>query len=297
MDELHLKSGLRSAIRVPLIAKGEVFGSLNLTGSEPDAYNEWHREVLEQLAAQVSGAIDNARLYQLEKTLKENILQFTNAITHEMKTPLTPILSSGKLLVEQLEPKGEVEYRLARNILDGAHTLSNRLNELLELAKGEMGLLKVNPEPLEPGSLIRKLADRWSTMFAAKKQEFRLELEGPLPYVLADEERTSQVLLNLLSNANKFTPEGGQVTLRAKAEVSALVIEVEDNGPGIPPEEQGALFQPYFHPNNFHGLGLGLAISKRLVELQGGKIWCQSQPGRGCTFGFSLPVASSQDGK
>ncbi|PIU56596.1 MAG: hypothetical protein COS88_02670 [Chloroflexi bacterium CG07_land_8_20_14_0_80_51_10] len=520
VDELHLKSGLRSAMRVPLMAAGKVFGSLNITSFKPDTYNEWHREVLEQLAAHISGAIDNARLYQLERIVKENIaevilltdvkgnityiskssekqtqytraevegknikefltaesyeiasrwlkgmrvatcevrvtakdgsivpfelnarpvmtggeltgiqivardiserrrqeelvrkvfenaqvgifivqdgkfkyvnaefedltgytkeevlgrpsldlvhpedrekvrenaikmlkeertrsyeyrsvrkdgqivwvmervtsiehqgkraalgsymditerkqesearLQFTNAITHELRTPLTPILSSGKLLVEQLEPKGEVEYRLARNILDGAHTLSNRLNELLELAKGEMGLLKVNPEPLEPGSLIRKLADRWSTMFAAKKQEFRLELEGPLPYVLADEERTSQVLLNLLSNANKFTPEGGQVTLRAKAEVSALVIEVEDNGPGIPPEEQGALFQPYFHPNNFHGLGLGLAISKRLVELQGGKIWCQSQPGRGCTFGFSLPVASSQDGK
>jgi PAS domain S-box-containing protein len=525
VDELHLKSGLRSAIRVPLVAEGEVFGSLNLTSSKPDAYNEWHKEVLEQLSAQVSGAINNARLYQLEKTLKENIadiiflmdlkgnitymsknseeetkytraevegknikelltpesykiasagikkrlkgmkgtstyevevkakdgsavpfelntstvmtgdeltgiqivarniserrrqeellrevfenaqvgtfivqngkfkyvntefenlsgytkeellgrpsldlahpedrekvrenaikmlkgeraqsyeyrtvrkdkqiawimervisikyqgkratlgsymditarkqeeevrLQFTKAITHELSTPLTPILSSGKLLVEQLEPKGGIESRLAKNILDGAHTLSNRLNELLELTKGEMGLLKVNPEPLESESLIRRLADRCSTMFAAKKQGFHLELESPLPYVLADEERTSQVLLNLLSNANKYTPEGGRVTVRAKAEVNALAIEVEDNGPGIPPEKQAVLFQPYSQSNSSSGLGLGLAISKQLVELQGGKIWCQSQPGSGSTFGFSLPLASSQERK
>ena len=224
----------------------------------------------------------------------ERRLQFTNAVAHELGTHLTPILSSGKLLVEQLESKGGFEYRLAKNILDGAHSLSNRLNELLQLAKGEMGLLEVSAEPLEPESLIRRLADRCASMFAAKKQGFHLELASPLPYVLADEERTTQVLLNLLSNASKFTPKGGLITLRAKAEVNALIIEVEDNGPGIPSERQGTLFQPYSSSGGFPGLGLGLAISKQLVELQGGKIWCRSQPGKGSIFGFSLPLAGNK---
>jgi len=160
-----------------------------------------------------------------------------------------------------------------------------------------MGLLNVNPEPLEPGSLIQRLTGRWSTTFAAKKQEFQVELESPLPHVLADERRTSQVLSNLLSNANKFTPERGRVTLRAGVKEDALVIEVGNSGPGIPVEEQQEIFQPYTHSDGFPGLGLGLVIAKELVELQGGKIWCHSQPGKGNTFGFSLPLAGSKKQK
>jgi signal transduction histidine kinase len=136
--------------------------------------------------------------------------------------------------------------------------------------------------------------EQYLPLFAAKKQKFQQEWEKPLPHILADEGRTNQVLSNLLSNANKFTPEGGQVTLKAKAEGNALVIEVEDNGPGIPLEQQATLFQPYSHSDKFPGLGLGLAISKQLVELQGGKIWCHSQPGKGSTFGFSLPLYKEQ---
>ena len=297
VDELHLKSGLRSAIRVPLISKGEIFGSLNLTSCKPNAYGKWHKRVLEQLAAQISGAIENAKLYQLEKKERGKLEQeiklkanFLNMLTHELKTPLTPILSSGKLLVEQLEQKGEIESRLAKNILNGALTLNDLLKEFLELAKGEMGLLKVNLKSLEPVSLIQQLAEQHLAMFAAKKQEFRVELPSPLPRVSADEGRTRQVLSNLLCNANKFTPEGGQVTLRASTEKNELVIEVKDTGPGIPLERQTRLFQPYYASKSFPGLGLGLAICKQLIELQGGRIWCHSQPGKGSTFSFSLPL-------
>jgi PAS domain S-box-containing protein len=217
--------------------------------------------------------------------------QFISMLAHEMRTPLTPILSSGKLLAEQLEPKGEVGSRLAKNILKGAQTLSERLNEFLELSKTEMGLIKVNPQPLKAEGLIERVVEQYLSVFTAKKQKFQVKMGKSLPCVLADEQRTSQVLSNLLSNANKFTPEGGQVTLRAKAEGNALVIEVEDNGPGIPLEQQTTLFQPYTHSDKFPGLGLGLAISKQLVELQGGKIWCHSQSGKGSIFGFSLPLA------
>ncbi|MDY7019529.1 MAG: PAS domain S-box protein, partial [Chloroflexota bacterium] len=228
------------------------------------------------------------------KQEEERRARFITMLTHELCTPLTPVLSSGNLLVEQLEAKGGDESRLARNILEGAHSLNDRLNELLELAKGETGRLKVNLIPLEPERLIRRLTSECSGMFAAKKQEFHLELEELLPDVLADEQHTSQVLLNLLSGANKFTPEGGQVSLRAKAEENALVIEIEDTSPGIPLEEQRGIFQPYSHSDKFSGLAFGLVISRQLIELQGGNIWCRSQPGKGSTFGFSLPLAAKE---
>lgn len=300
-DEAYLKNGFRSAICLPLFAHGEVFGSLNLTCSKPNTFDEQHRGVLEQLAAQLGGAIENIRLYQLEKEQRQKLEQeinvranFLNTLIHELSTALTPLLSSGQLLAEQLEPKGGVEFQLAKNILDGVHILNGHLNELLELAKGELGILKVNPEPLEPGEVIQGLASQCSAMFAAKSQEFHLEMENPLPNILADKERTGQVLLNLLTNATKFTPEGGEVTLRAKAEENALVIQVEDSGPGISAEKQAILAQPCLHLDSFSALGLGLTVSKRLVELQGGRIWCSSQPGKGSTFSFSLPLASEE---
>lgn len=300
-DEAYLKNGFRAAICLPLFAHGEVFGSLNLTCSKPDAFDERYRGVLEQLAAQLGGAIENIRLYQLEKVQRQKLEQennvranFLNTLIHELSTPLTPLLSSGQLLAEQLEPKGGIEFQLIKNILDGAHILNGHLNELLELAKGEVGILQVNPEPLEPGEVIQGLASQCSAMFTAKGQEFHLEMESPLPNILADKERTGQVLLNLLTNATKFTPEGGEVTLRAKAEENALVIQVEDSGPGISAEKQAILSQPYLHLDSFSALGLGLAVSKRLVELQGGRIWAESEPGKGSTFSFSLPLASEE---
>ena len=217
--------------------------------------------------------------------------QFINMLAHELNTPLTPILSSGKLLLEQLESKGEIEFRLARNILNGAHTLSNRLGEFLDLAKSETGLLEVNPELLEMQGLIRRIVRQYIPLFAAKKQKFQEKLEKPLPCVLADDKCVGQVLSNLLSNAHKFTPEEGQVTLKGRTEENVLVIKVEDNGPCIPLEKQATLFQPYSHSDQFSGLGLGLAICKQLVELQGGRIWYQSLPNKGNSFGFSLPLA------
>jgi len=242
-------------------------------------------------------AIEISRDITERKQAEERKVQFINMLCHELNTPLTPILSSGKLLVEELKSKGEIEYSLAKNILVGAHSLRNHLDELMDLVNGEVGLLRVNLEPLDIGHLIQMLGNRWSTTFADKGQEFQVEMESPPPYVLADEERTNQILSNLLSNANKFTPKGSRVTLRVGVKENVLVIEVEDNGPGILPKRQGMLFQPYSHWGRSSGLGIGLSISKMLAELQGGKIWCDSQPGKGSTFGFSLPLAGSEERK
>ena len=241
-------------------------------------------------------------LYEEERKLRKDLeaeverrIEFTRALVHELKTPLTPILSSSELLVSEL--REEPWASVAGNIQRGAGNLSDRIDELLDLARGEIGMLKVNPRPLDALQLFQGIADDMAATFSSNGQSLVLALPPSLPLVQADEDRLRQVVLNLLINASKFTPEGGKITLKANERDSTMVVEVEDTGPGIAEEEQQRLFQPYHRQINdrerLSGLGLGLALCKYLVELQGGKIWVESQVGKGSTFSFSIPLASS----
>ncbi|MBI2979755.1 MAG: PAS domain S-box protein [Chloroflexi bacterium] len=244
------------------------------------------------------------RLYEQERELRQELetevqrrIEFTRALVHELKTPLTPVLSSSDLLLAELHE--EPWLSIARNINRGAANLSKRIDDLLDLARVEIGTLKVNPKRLDPQPLLRAIADDMTAMISGNGQSLVLDLGFSLPPVWADEERLRQVVLNLLINASKFTPEGGMITLRAREKDATLVVEVQDTGNGIPEEEQQRIFQPYHRQvsdrEHLSGLGLGLALCKNLVELQGGKIWVESQVGKGSTFGFSLPlVAASQ---
>lgn len=241
-------------------------------------------------------------LYQQERKLRQELeaeaqrrIEFTRALVHELKTPLTPVLASSELLVSELHE--EPWLSIARNIHGGASNLNKRIDELLDLARVEIGMLQVNPKLLDAQPLLRRIAANMAAVVSSNGQSLSLALEPSLPLVWADEERLQQVVLNLLINATKFTPEGGSITLKAKAKDGTLVVEVEDTGPGISEEEQQRLFQAYHRRLNdrehLGGLGLGLALSRHLVELHGGKIWVESQVGKGSTFGFSIPLATA----
>ncbi len=242
------------------------------------------------------------QLYEQERQLRQELeaevqrrIEFTHALVHELKTPLTPVLSSSDLLLSEL--KEEPWHSIALNIHRGASNLSNRIDELLDLARVEVGMLKVNPKAVDTISLLRGITDDVAALISSNKQTMVVALEPSLPMVWADEERLRQVVLNLLINASKFTPEGGKITLRANAKDSMLVVEVEDTGSGISEEEQKRLFQPYHRQmsdrEHLSGLGLGLALCRHLVELHGGKIWVNSRVGKGSTFGFSVPLATA----
>jgi two-component system aerobic respiration control sensor histidine kinase ArcB len=241
-------------------------------------------------------------LYEEERKLRKELeaeverrIEFTRALVHELKTPLTPILSSSELLVSEL--REEPWASVAENINRGAGNLSNRIDELLDLAKGEIGMLQVHPRPVDMLQLLRGIADDMKATISSNEQSLTLALAPSLPLVWGDEERLRQVVLNLLINASKFTPEGGKITLKANKNERAVIVEIEDTGPGIPEEEQKRLFQPYHRQigdrERLSGLGLGLALCKYLVELQGGKIWVESEEGKGSTFGFSVPIATA----
>jgi PAS domain S-box-containing protein len=241
-------------------------------------------------------------LYQQERGLRQQLelemkrrVEFARALAHELKTPLTPLLISSQVLVSEI--KDEPLQSLARNISRGAQNLNNSIDELLDLAKGEVGMLQLRTDILDIPSLLREVTEYVSPVASSRNQLLLLELPKSLPSVKADKNRLRQVVLNLLSNALKFTPEGGKIVLRATQKEDEVIVEVEDNGPGIDPKEQQHIFEPYHRTEGdreqIRGLGLGLALCKMLVELHGGQIWVRSQLGAGSTFGFSLPSKDS----
>ncbi|MFC1934351.1 sensor histidine kinase, partial [Chloroflexota bacterium] len=187
-------------------------------------------------------------------------------------------------------------FRLARSINKGAHTLSKRIGELLDVARGELGMLELNRKKTDLLELLHMVAEDMTPLASSRQQVLNLKLPVPLPPTWVDEERLRQVVVNLLDNSFKFTPEGGKVTLRAEKKGGALIVKVEDTGRGIPPDQQKHLFETYYHgvsdSQHISGIGLGLALSKMIVELHGGKIWVESQEGKGSKFGCSVPLHS-----
>jgi PAS domain S-box-containing protein len=234
------------------------------------------------------------------ETEMEKRVELTRALVHELKTPLTSVIASSELLALEL-PEGPL-FRMAKNINRSAGNLNKRIDELLDVARGELGMLRLNLMSVDPLRVLQGLAEDMGPIALSQHQSLLLDLPPSLPRVWADESRLLQVVLNLLSNACKFTGEGGKITLKAREEGDKLIVEVEDTGPGISEAEQQRLFTAYYRGEadreRFSGLGLGLALCKMLVELHGGQIWVRSQPGKGSTFGFSLPLATeSQQGE
>ena len=239
-------------------------------------------------------------LYTEEKTLRQDLeaeinkrVEFTRALVHELKTPITPVLASSELMLEEIKEGGPL-WDLAQNISQGAYNLNQRIDELLDLARGEVGMLHLNPEPVDSGQLLRSIVDSVRPLARKNGHSLNAELPPSLPVIRADEDRLRQVVLNLLNNAFKFTPAGGSITVRARKSEGHLIVEVQDTGRGISQAEQGKLFEPYQQVERertrLSGLGLGLSLSKKLVELHGGQIWVQSEKGKGSTFSFSIPL-------
>jgi signal transduction histidine kinase len=259
------------------------------------AYEKLEQELLERKHAQEM----LKELYQREKDLRQELetemakrIEFTRALVHELKTPLTPMLAASEFLSTHIEEEPLVSF--AKNVRTGALNLSRRIDELLDLAKGEVGMLELRSQKVDTLKMIKDLAEYVTPQAAKNEQIFVLETPDSLPPIWADEERLRQVMLNFISNAFKFTRKKGRITLRANQDNGNLVVEVEDTGSGIPDIEQKWLFQPHHRKKGdkerLGGLGLGLSLSKMLVELHGGKIWAKSKEGEGSTFSFSVPI-------
>lgn len=291
----------RAVVWLPLIARGEVFGALAVVSFSNRVFSDRQLAWLEHFASFLGCAVRSFQFQEEVEALKREDaerMSFMDALVHELKTPLTSIIASVGLLREEFEGQGGgAQARLVRNLEKSAQNLDSRLSELLDLARARIGAFRLSPEPSTIGPLLKGAVAQVMPLAQSKGQRLDLRLPRSLPPVNVDRRRLEQVMLNLLSNAVKFTDEGGSIEVRVSARDGNLTVEVQDSGTPIPEEEQKRLFQPYYRieadRQRLPGLGLGLAVSKWLIEAHGGKIWVGGRAGEGNTFAFSLPCAGA----
>ncbi|MDD5287815.1 MAG: CHASE4 domain-containing protein [Dehalococcoidales bacterium] len=242
--------------------------------------------------------------YKAEKGLREQLqqenekqIEFSRALVHELKTPITPVMAAIELLQEEIHDKQLL--RLVQSMDRSASNLNKRIDELLDLARADVNRLELNMGLVNMKALLEEVAQAMTPLAKQNKQVFKIILPDYLPVISGDGGRLRQTVENLLINSLKFTPAGGSITLKATEERDNLIVEIQDTGPGISPEDQKRIFEPYHRRigdrERLSGLGLGLALARKFVELHGGKIWVSSQKGAGSTFGFSLPLGNTAE--
>ncbi|NOJ98834.1 PAS domain S-box protein, partial [Corallococcus coralloides] len=285
--------GLHSALILPLRSRERNLGVLLLaTSSAGRCYGPREQAQAEELARRAALAIDNAGLYERAEQairMREEVLRI---VAHDLRAPLNVIQLSARMLEKHLSPGDHARPRL--ETLQKSVQRANRLiQDLLDVARMDGGSLAVERKPVDVAPLIQEALEQHRGLAEDRALLLQTHVPEGVPRVLADPERLSQILSNLLGNALKFTPGGGRVLLRVQPEAGQVRFLVSDTGPGIAAEDRSRIFERFWQagPKHNEGAGLGLAIVKGLVEAHGGQVGVDSAPGAGSTFFFTLPTA------
>ncbi|HET8987086.1 MAG TPA: response regulator, partial [Humibacillus sp.] len=294
-------AGWRSLVAIPLARPDRVVGALVVRRLTPGFFSEETCELLAAFASQSAVALTNARLYQeLERQSLElaeasrHKSEFLASMSHELRTPLNAVIGFSEVLLKRMF--GELNERQEDYLKDihsaGRHLLA-LMGDILDLSKIEAGRMELDPTTFPMDDVLAQAISL--VRERAALHGIRLTLESPhaLGAITADELRLKQVLLNLLSNAVKFTPDGGSVDVRASRDGDAVEVTVTDTGIGIDPADQERIFDSFQQgersASSSEGTGLGLTLSRRIIGLHGGRLWLESTPGVGSTFGISIP--------
>jgi len=258
-----------------------------------------NRDELGALAANVNLMNDELRrLYEELETVSRHKSEFLATVSHELRTPLNAIIGFSELLhLQSFGPLNEHQLSYLDDILDAARHLLSLINDILDLSKVEAGHMELDLSEVS----LRAVLESGCVMFAERASnagvELRLALEFDDVTLRADERKLRQVVFNLVSNAVKFTPAGGRVGISGRTGDGVVEVAVADSGPGIPFEETELIFEEFRQGRaqpgiRLEGTGLGLPLSRKLVELHGGRLWVDSVPGRGSTFRLALPIGA-----
>jgi signal transduction histidine kinase/CheY-like chemotaxis protein len=298
------EAGWQSLVAVPMLREGRIVGALVVRRRKPGGFSEETCDLLETFASQSSLAILNARLFgELERKSAELEIasrhksEFLASMSHELRTPLNAVIGFSEVLLERMfGDLNERQDEYVRDIWSSGKHLLELLNDILDLSKVEAGRMDLEwstfsvREALENGlALMRERAAR-------KSISLILEVSPEIGLFHADELRFRQVVLNLLSNAVKFTPEAGEVVVRATSDGPEVLVTVTDTGIGVAPADQARIFESFQQggrgAQQHEGTGLGLTLCRRIVGLLGGRMWLESEVGRGSTFGFAVPLGA-----
>jgi signal transduction histidine kinase/CheY-like chemotaxis protein len=298
----------RSELGLPLKITGKVIGALDLQSRELNAFSENEITVLQILTDQISVAIENAKAYAISQEAVEEMReldrvksQFLANMSHELRTPLNSVIGFSRVILKGIDgPINDVQQQDITAIYNSGMHLLNMINEILDLSKIDAGKMELQLEDVNISDVINTAITNTTGLVKDKPIELIQKVPADLPLIKADEIRISQVLINLISNAVKFTDKG---TIKVEASISMtsdnkpeLLVTVTDTGMGISAEDQLKLFQRFSQVDDSPtrktgGTGLGLSICRSLIELHGGKIGLQSsQVGKGSVFYFTLPM-------
>ena len=300
--DIMLKAGFRARLIVPLVGAQGAVGALVVRRRVPGEFPKSTIELLQTFAAQSVLAIENANLFhELEKKSVELQLasrhksQFLANMSHELRTPLNAILGYTELIVDKIY--GEIPPKalttLERVQANGKHLLG-LINDVLDLSKIEAGQINLTLTDYSVKDIVYNVYSAVESLANNKKISLKVDIAPELPQARGDERRLTQVLFNLVGNAIKFTDDG-EVAIKASSSNGSVTVAVHDTGPGISAADQEKIFEEFQQADSSTtkekgGTGLGLAIAKRIVEMHGGRLWVESQPGQGATFSFMVPV-------
>jgi signal transduction histidine kinase len=328
--DIVAQGGYRAVLSVPMLREGQIIGAVVVVRKAPGSFSEQDVNLLTTFANQTTIAIENARLYR-DVTDKGRMLeeanqhksQFLANMSHELRTPMNAIIGFSEVLLDpSLQVSDEDRAQFLTDILSSGKHLLKLINEVLDLSKIEAGRMELQIAPADPSEILEAVQSTIRPLAAKKAITLQVESDhriGPFPM---DAARVKQILLNLAGNAIKFTPDGGHVTVTARlvkwstgqsVDTSGPIdnlttrpidtdgdwveVAVSDTGPGIPAEEHERIFLEFQQVQTSRlagkpeGTGLGLALAKRFVEMHGGKLWVESEVGKGSHFFFTLPVA------
>jgi len=302
LRENLIASGVRAVLAVPMVYEGRLIGSLVVSRNRPGDFSAETIELLRTFATQSALAIQNARLFheiadksrQLEAASRHKS-EFLANMSHELRTPLNAILGFSEVLAQGMF--GDVNQKQSEylhDILESGRHLLSLINDILDLSKIEAGRMELEAADFDLPNAIENALVLVRERGIRRGIRLGSTIDTRLGMISGDERKVKQVLLNLLSNALKFTPEGGEIDVTAHLHDHLAEVSVADTGIGIAPADQSTVFEEFRQvgtaDKKAEGTGLGLTLSRKFIELHGGKIWVQSEVGRGSTFTFTLPV-------